>query len=195
MKFLLLLLVVPLAFAAPLYEFDPDCIDEDEPILEPEAYGMGVMEPHLVWDLGNDEADVECEDEPVTPPKVIQTDAATEECEDPIEPTQPPKILVTQPPTQSDECVDPITEAETPRPIVRTNPPVIATDECEDPMEPTTLPPVKFVDPVTDECEDEDAAGVDNPFLNFHIEKAEAEEAIVFYEENAVEDIEECDDY
>lgn len=174
---------------------DPDCIEEDAPILEPEAYGMGVMEPSLVWDLGSDEAEVECEDDPVVTSAAPIVVEVTDECVDELTTeeveTIPPKPMVVE---VTDECVDEFTTEE-----VETLPPappapVIVTDEeCEDPIV-TTQAPAPIV--VTDECEDEDAAGLDsNPFLNFHIEKAEAEEALVFYDENPAEDIEECDDY
>merc|ERR1712045_224276 len=86
---------------------DPDCIEEDLVVEEPSQeidadFALGL--PDLRLDFGSNEPEEDCVDDIVpTEPQVEQ--AATEECEDPIETTVEPEAA----PTEA-ECVDePIT--------------------------------------------------------------------------------------
>lgn len=177
MKFQLFLVAIlgAACFAAPVVEFDPDCVDDDFSIEEPLVAEPAVGIPDLVWNFEEQAAEDDCVDDPVTAAPVVATEecedplpettqapvAATEECEDPIEPTEPAPSVV----TEAEECED--------EPIV-TEAPILVTDGC-----------------VTD--------GVENqPELNFHIQKAEIEEAepiFIFADEQELPDIEECDEY
>jgi len=172
MKFQLFLVAIlgAACFAAPVVEFDPDCVDDDFSIEEPLVAEPAVGIPDLVWNFEEEAAEDDCVDDPVTAAPVV-----AEEC---VDPTEPAKI-VTQPPVVAEECVDP-TEA----PIVE------VVEECED--EPiVTAAPQEVDDCVTNGFENQ-------PELKFHIEKAQIEEAepvFVFADEQELPDLEECDEY
>merc|ERR1712001_593775 len=161
MKFQLFLVAIlgAACFAAPVSDFDPDCVDDDFSIEEPLVAEPAVGVPDLVWNFEEEAAADDCVDDIVT--ATPEPEAATEECEDPLPVTQAP----TQAPVaNTEECEDPIEPTE-PKPIV------VTEEACEDPI--TTQAPAVVVtdaDCVTD--------GVENqPALDFHIEKAEIEEA------------------
>jgi len=180
-QFILAACLAAAAFAAPIDNFvDPDCIEEDlaveEPASEIEAeFALGVPDMFIKKGLDNVVADEDCveEFEPTEP----QVEAATEECEDPIETTPEPAAQ----PTEA-ECVDePIETTTEAAPEPETTAP-----ECVD--ETTEAAPA-------DECEDEGNEVA--PALDMRIEAAPAVvvEDIKFYgEENMIPDIEECEE-
>jgi hypothetical protein len=174
----LVALVALSAFAAPLpeYEVDPDCIEEDLSVVEPQYYEAGLMEPELVIEINEPAVDYDCEDpvDPTSPEPIV----ATEECEDPIDPTDAPTTPA--PVVATEECEDPL-PSTTPEPIVATEP------GCEE--EPTTQAPQEIVD----DCEDEEG-GVENvPLYDWVIEKAEIIPDQIIGED-FLEPIEECDE-
>merc|ERR1712066_1228262 len=152
------------AFAAPIDNFvDPDCIEEDLVVEEPSQeidadFALGV--PDLVLNFSQNQPEVE---------------AATEECEDPIETTPEPVAA----PTEA-ECVDePITTEAAPE----TEP---AAEEC---VEETTEAPAE----TADECAEEGNEVA--PALNMRIEAAQDYGDIKIYEgESFVPEIEECEE-
>jgi len=170
MKYQLFLVAIlgAACFAAPVVEFDPDCVDDDFSIEEPLVAEPAVGIPDLVWNFEEQAAEEDCVDDPVTAAPVA------EDCEDPLPET-------TQAPVKVEECEDP-TE---PAPIV-----VTEAEECED--EPIVTPAPQEEDGcVTDGVEN-------MPELKFHIEKAQIEEAepvFVFADEQELPDLEECDEY
>merc|ERR1712156_6610 len=122
-QFILAACLAAAAFAAPIDNFvDPDCIEEDLVVEEPSQeidadFALGL--PDLRLDFSQNEPEADCVDEIV--PTEPQVEAATEECEDPIETTAEPAPA----PTEA-ECVDePITTEAAPE----TEP---AADECAD---------------------------------------------------------------
>jgi len=166
-------------FAAPISEFDPDCVDDDFSIEEPLVAEPAVGLPDIVWNFEEEAAEDDCEDGPITQAPVV----ATEECEDPIVTAAP--VIATAAPTE--ECEDPIEPTE-PAPIQV----VTEAEACEDPI--TTQAPVEVV---TDGCVT-DGVEHNNPALDFHIEKAEIEEAkpvFAFADEHELPPLEECDEY
>jgi len=177
-QFILAACLVAAAFAAPIDNFvDPDCIEEDLVVEEPSQeidadFALGM--PDLVLDFSKNEPEEDCveEIEPTEP----QVEAATEECEDPIETTPEPVAA----PTEA-ECVDePITTEAAPE----TEP---AAEEC---VEETTEAPAE----TADECAEEDTNEV-APALNMRIEPAAVVEDIKMYgEESLIPDIEECEE-
>jgi len=175
-QFILAACLVAAAFAAPIDNFvDPDCIEEDLVVEEPSQeidadFALGL--PDLRLDFSQNEPEADCVDEIV--PTEPQVEAATEECEDPIETTAEPAPA----PTEA-ECVDePITTEAAPE----TEP---AAEEC---VEETTEAPA-----TADECADEGNEVA--PALNMRIEPAAVVEDIKVYgEENMIPDIEECEE-
>merc|ERR1711881_649497 len=200
MKVLVVLALMGCAFARPAYDYvDPDCIEEDLAIAEPGAYDSALGEPELIMNFneeqGRSDSDFDdCEDlltteevvvynAPVFTDPPVQKAAPTEECEDALTTEEvfvsdPPVIVFTDPPVEKrietePNCVDETTEGPTPPPVQK-----VQTTEAED-------------------CIDDDPAGTEeNPFLNFHVEKApEAPEAILMAFDSPIDEIEECDDY
>merc|ERR1711997_1369837 len=91
-QFILAACLVAAAFAAPIDNFvDPDCIEEDLVVEEPSQeidadFALGL--PDLRLDFGNNAAPEEdCVDDAVT--EDPHAAPMTEECEDPIETTEP----------------------------------------------------------------------------------------------------------
>merc|ERR1712110_942588 len=176
MKVLVVLALLGCALARPAYEYvDPDCIEEDLAIAEPGAYDSALGEPELVINFeteqGRSDSDFDdCEDlltteevvvfnEPVfTDPPVLKQEV-TEECEDALTTEEvfvsdPPAIVFTDPPVEKavetePGCVDEVTEE-----------PVYTTAEQ------------KQLETEADCIDDEPAVTEENPFLNFHVEKA-----------------------
>jgi len=173
-QFILAACLVAAAFAAPIDNFvDPDCIEEDLVVEEPSQeidadFALGL--PDLRMDFGAPQGDDECADEAVTEP--VAAPVGTEECEDPIEPTEEPTVA----PTEA-ECVD--------EPIETTEAvPESEAAECE---EPETEPPV------ADECAEEGNEVA--PELEMRIEPAAVVEDIKMYgEEHMIPEIEECEE-
>merc|ERR1711881_668717 len=191
MKVLVVLALLGCAFARPAYEYvDPDCIEEDLAIAEPGAYDSALGEPELVINFdeaqGRSDSDFDdCEDllttEEVQTLPPVQKQAVTEECED---------ALTTE-------------EVEVYHAPVYTDPPVAkqvetepgCVDEVTDELPVVTTPQFKAA-PTEPDCIDDEPAGTEeNPFLNFHVEKAIEADPILMSFENPVEEIEECDDY
>merc|ERR1711970_404994 len=179
MKYQLFLVAIlgAACFAAPVSEFDPDCVDDDFSIEEPLVAEPAVGIPDLVWNFEEEAASDDCVDDIVTAAPVV----ATEECEDPLPETAAPTAA---PVANTEECEDPIEPTE-PAPIV------VTEEACEDPIVTQAPVVVTDADCVTD--------GVENqPALDFHIEKAEIEEAepvFVFADEHELPALEECDEY
>merc|ERR1711878_95541 len=175
-QFILAACLVAAAFAAPIDNFvDPDCIEEDLVVEEPSQeidadFALGL--PDLRLDFGSNEPEEDCVDD-IVPTEPQVEEAATEECEDPIETTVEPDAA----PTEA-ECVDePITTEATPEPTT--------AEECvEEETEPAPA----------DECAEEDTNEI-APALNMRIEPAAVVEDIKVYgEENMIPDIEECEE-
>merc|ERR1712110_1203160 len=192
MKVLVVLALLGCALARPAYEYvDPDCIEEDLAIAEPGAYDSALGEPELVINFeteqGRSDSDFdECEDlltteEVQTLPPVLKQEV-TEECEDALTTEEvfvsdPPAIVFTDPPVEKavetePGCVDEVTEE-----------PVYTTAEQ------------KQLETEADCIDDEPAVTEENPFLNFHVEKAIEADPILMAFDSPVEEIEECDDY
>merc|ERR1711981_1474194 len=68
MKFQLFLVAIlgAACFAAPVVEFDPDCVDDDFSIEEPLVAEPAVGIPDLVWNFEEEAAEDDCVDDPVT---------------------------------------------------------------------------------------------------------------------------------
>merc|ERR1711970_861165 len=112
MKYQLFLVAIlgAACFAAPVVEFDPDCVDDDFSIEEPLVAEPAVGIPDLVWNFEEQAAEEDCVDDPVTAapvaedcedplPETTQAPVKVEECEDP---TEPAPIAVTE---EEDGCV------------------------------------------------------------------------------------------
>merc|ERR1711881_682949 len=222
MKVLVVLALLGCAFARPAYEYvDPDCIEEDLAIAEPGAYDSALGEPELVINFdeaqGRSDSDFDdCEDllttEEVQTLPPVQKQAVTEECEDALT-TEEVEVyhapVFTDPPVLkqevTEECEDALTteEVEVYNEPVYTDPPVAkqvetepgCVDEVTDELPVVTTPQFKAA-PTEPDCIDDEPAGTEeNPFLNFHVEKAIEADPILMSFENPVEEIEECDDY
>jgi len=223
MKVLVVLALLGCAFARPAYEYvDPDCIEEDLAIAEPGAYDSALGEPELVINFdeaqGRSDSDFDdCEDllttEEVQTLPPVQKQAVTEECEDALT-TEEVEVyhapVFTDPPVLkqevTEECEDALTteEVEVYNEPVYTDPPVAkqvetepgCVDEVTDELPVVTTPQFKAA-PTEPDCIDDEPAGTEeNPFLNFHVEKAqEAPEAILMAFDSPIDEIEECDDY
>merc|ERR1711981_1011161 len=203
MKVLVVLALLGCAFARPAYEYvDPDCIEEDLAIAEPGAYDSALGEPELVINFDNEQGrsdsdnfddcedqltteEVEVYNEPVfTDPPVVHKQAPTEECEDALTTEEvfvsdPPAIVFTDPPVAKQVetepgCVDEVTDGPTPPPTT--------AEEKQYSTEPDCI-------------DDEPAVTEENPFLNFHVEKAIQESVPKMFFDPPNEEIEECDDY
>merc|ERR1711981_1346223 len=195
MKVLVVLALLGCAFARPAYEYvDPDCIEEDLAIAEPGAYDSALGEPELVINFDNEQGRSDsdnfddCEDQLTTeevqtlPP--VQKQEVTEECEDALTTEEvfvsdPPAIVFTDPPVAKQVetepgCVDEVTDGPT-------APPTTA-EEKQYSTEPDCI-------------DDEPAVTEENPFLNFHVEKAIQESVPKMFFDPPNEEIEECDDY
>merc|ERR1739847_252975 len=94
MKYQLFLVAIlgAACFAAPVVEFDPDCVDDDFSIEEPLVAEPAVGIPDLVWNFEEQAAEDDCVDDPVTAAPVA------EDCEDPLPET-------TQAPQEEDGCI------------------------------------------------------------------------------------------
>jgi len=127
-------------------------------------------------------------DEPVfTDPPVIKQQEVTEECEDALTTEEvyvsdPPAIVFTDPPVQQKK--------------VETEPGCVDEVTSDEPTPPQTTVEEKQYSTEADCVDDEPAVTEENPFLNFHVEKADIDEAApkIFFDSPA-EEIEECDDY
>merc|ERR1711981_2594 len=109
MKFQLFLVAIlgAACFAAPVVEFDPDCVDDDFSIEEPLVAEPAVGIPDLVWNFEEEAAEDDCVDDPVTAAPVV-----AEEC---VDPTEAPIVevveecedepIVTAAPQEVDDCV------------------------------------------------------------------------------------------
>merc|ERR1711981_36594 len=129
--------------------------------------------------------EVEVYNEPVfTDPPVVHKQAPTEECEDALTTEEvfvsdPPAIVFTDPPVAKQVetepgCVDEVTDGPTPPPTT--------AEEKQYSTEPDCI-------------DDEPAVTEENPFLNFHVEKAIQESVPKMFFDSPNEEIEECDDY
>merc|ERR1712045_1023380 len=104
---------------------DPDCIEEDLVVEEPSQeidadFALGL--PDLRLDFGSNEPEEDCVDDIVpTEPQVEQ--AATEECEDPIETTVEPEAAPTE-----DECAEEDTNEIAPALNMRIEPAAVVED-------------------------------------------------------------------
>merc|ERR1711881_744680 len=191
MKVLVVLALLGCALARPAYEYvDPDCIEEDLAIAEPGAYDSALGEPELVINFdeaqGRSDSDFDdCEDllttEEVQTLPPVQKQAVTEECEDALT-TEEVEVyhapVFTDPPVLKQEVTEPG-----------------CVDEVTDELPVVTTPQFKAA-PTEPDCIDDEPAGTEeNPFLNFHVEKAIEADPILMSFENPVEEIEECDDY
>merc|ERR1712110_1148107 len=211
MKVLVVLALLGCALARPAYEYvDPDCIEEDLAIAEPGAYDSALGEPELVINFeteqGRSDSDFDdCED-------LLTTQEVTEECEDALTTEEVVVFnepVFTDPPVLkqevTEECEDALTTEEIfvsdPPPIVFTEPvaKVIETEPgCVDEVteEPVyTTAEQKQLETEADCIDDELAVTEENPFLNFHVEKAIEADPILMAFDSPVEEIEECDDY
>merc|ERR1711981_924445 len=177
------------AFAAPVSEFiDPDCIEEDIAFEEPSSdinaeFALGL--PDLSIEVGNNNNDEECLDDlPVNAPTAAPTAApGTDECVEELEP-----------------ATEGFPEFET----TEAEPEATTAEECNDPMteEVTVLFPGADD---ADECEgdnNDSGAGMLSEAveaLDIHIEPAmqDFDSKMIgdYGEEQAVEPIEECEEY
>merc|ERR1712110_891371 len=181
MKVLVVLALLGCALARPAYEYvDPDCIEEDLAIAEPGAYDSALGEPELVINFeteqGRSDSDFDdCEDllttEEVQTLPPVQKQEVTEECEDAL--TTEEVVVFNEP--------------------VFTDPPVLKQEVTEEPV--YTTAEQKQLETEADCIDDELAVTEENPFLNFHVEKAIEADPILMAFDSPVEEIEECDDY
>jgi len=223
MKVLVVLALLGCALARPAYEYvDPDCIEEDLAIAEPGAYDSALGEPELVINFeteqGRSDSDFDdCEDllttEEVQTLPPVQKQEVTEECEDALTTEEVVVFnepVFTDPPVLkqevTEECEDALTTEEVfvsdPPAIVFTDPPVEKAVETEPGcVDEVTEEPVyttaeqKQLETEADCIDDEPAVTEENPFLNFHVEKAIEADPILMAFDSPVEEIEECDDY
>merc|ERR1711881_282498 len=166
MKVLVVLALLGCALARPAYEYvDPDCIEEDLAIAEPGAYDSALGEPELVINFETEQG---------------RSDSDFDDCEDLLTTEE----VQTLPPVQKQEVTEECEDALTTEEVVVFNEPVF-----------TDPPEQKQIETEPDCIDDEPAVTEENPFLNFHVEKAIEADPILMAFDSPVEEIEECDDY